>query len=49
MNPSSIHEDVGSIPGSGVAASCSIGGGCEGGLDPVLLCLRCRPAAAAPI
>ena len=41
-NPSSIHEDAGSIPGlaqrvkgSGVAASCSMGPGC--GSDLALL------------
>ena len=49
-NPTSIHGDVGSIPGliqwikgSGVAVSCGVG--CS---DPELLWLWCRVAAAAP-
>ena len=32
---------------SGIAASCGVGHRC--GLDPVLLCLWCRPATVAPI
>ena len=53
-NLTGIHEDVGfdpwphSVGGeSGVAVNCGIGRRC--GLDPVLLWLWCRPAAAAPI
>ena len=53
-NPTSIHEDAGSIPGltqsvkrSGVAMSCSVGHRRGWGL--VLLRLWCMPAAAAPI
>ena len=54
MSPTSIHEGAGLIPGlggialiPGVAMSCSIDHRC--GLDPTLLWLWCRPAAAAPI
>ena len=54
MNPTSIHEDVGSIlalnsvgQGSGIAMSCGVGR--RRGLDPTLLCLWCRLAAVAPI
>ena len=49
MNPTSIHEDAGSIPGllrgqgSGIAVSCGVGHRC--GLDPTLLWLCCRPAS----
>ena len=52
-NLTSIHEDAGSIPGLlsglwiGVAMSCGVGRRC--GSDPVLLWLRCRPAAVALI
>ena len=53
MNPSRIHEDVGSIPGltqclrSSVAMTCGVGH--RRGSDLVLLWLWYRPAAAAPI
>ena len=53
MNPTSIHEDAGSIPGllrgqgSGIAVSCGVGHRC--GLDPTLLWLWCRPASVTLI
>ena len=52
MNPTSIHKDVGSIPGlpqwvKGSSVAMSYGVGC--GLDLVLWWLWCRPAVAAPI
>ena len=54
MNPTSIHEDVGLLPGlaqwfegSGVVPSCGVGP--RHSLDLALLWLWCRPAAAAPI
>ena len=52
-NPTSNHEDTGSIPGlaqcegSSVAMSCGIGH--RHGSDPELLWLWCGLAAAAPI
>ena len=45
-SPTSIYEDAGLIPGL-AAACCSVGGRCVS--DPVLLCLWCRPPAAALI
>ena len=50
-NPTSSHEDVGSIPGldigSSIAMSCGVGHRC--GSTLALLWLWCRPAAAALI
>ena len=51
-NPTSIHEDVGLIPGSvgwGSRVAMSCGVGCRLGLDSELLWLWYRPAAAALI
>ena len=49
VNPPSIHEDAGLIPGLApqvgewsIAVSCGVGGRC--GSDPTLLWLWCRPA-----
>ena len=53
MNPTSIHEDVGLIPGlarclgSGIAMSCGVGR--RRGSDHALLWLWCRPATVALI
>ena len=53
MNPTSIHEDAGSIPGllSGLRIQYCPQGGVGGrhGLDLALLWLWCKPAAAAQI
>ena len=52
MNPTSIHEEAGSIPelthldkGSNVVVSCGVSPRCS--LDPTLLWLWCRQAAVA--
>ena len=50
-NPTRIHEDAGSIPDltQRVSVAMSSGVGHRRGLDPELLWLWCRLAAAAPI
>ena len=53
-NRISIHEDVGLISGlfqwvKGSSVAMSYGVGYRHGSDLVLLWLRCRPAATAPI
>ena len=48
VNLTSIHENVGSIPGlTQDMVSCGVG--CRCGLDPVLLWLWHRPAAIADL
>ena len=54
MNPTSIYEDVGLIPGlaqwvAGSGVAISFGVGLRHGLDPALQSLWHRLAAAAPI
>ena len=46
MNPTSIQEDVGLIPGH-IALSSGVGRRCSS--DPAFLWLQCRMAAVAPI